>query len=93
MTLEQKKEYRRKYYQEHKEEMKETNKKWRLENKERYYELVYKSRKKKAMKLASEGIKYYWHSPKEREIINEYGYQELVGRFKKKEISNNNEQQ
>lgn len=71
MTKEQKNEYYREYYKKHKQEILERNKKWRENNKKKYYLSVYKCRKRKAKELKEQGIKYNWFSNAKREKINE----------------------
>ena len=65
------KDYYKEYYKRHKEEYIERNKKWRSENKERFYELVKKSRKKKANRLREKGEIYIWRSEPERKRLYE----------------------
>lgn len=55
------------YYLKNKDKYLERNKKWRTENKERFYELVYKSRKKRAKTLQEQGELYIWLSEPERQ--------------------------
>ena len=73
------KEYHKKYYQEHKQEILERNKQWQKDNKERFYKLVYKCRKKKANALKEQGITYAWLSEKKRKEIYE-GRNERINR-------------
>ena len=86
MAKEYNKEYFKKYYQEHKEQIKERNNQWRLENKERFYKLIYKSRKKKAKALQDQGIDYAWHSEKERKRLYEKRDKRINRSIEKKEI-------
>ena len=86
MTRKYDKEYYKKYYQEHKQEIIKRNRQWRLDNKERFYELVYKSRKKKAEKLKEQGLDYVWHSKKERERLYEKRNKRISRSIKEKEI-------
>lgn len=65
------KDYYKEYYKRHKEEYIERNKKWRSENKEQFYKLVYKSRKKRAERLKQEGELYIWKSDVERKRLYE----------------------
>lgn len=60
------KDYYKEYYKKHRQEYLDRNKKWRTENKERFYELVYKSRKKRATRLQNNGELYIWLSEPER---------------------------
>ena len=69
-TKEKRNEYMRKYYLLHKEEIDARNKKWRQENKDKFYECVKKCKKRKAEKLKSEGVKYYWLSDNARKKRN-----------------------
>lgn len=82
-------EYNRRYYLEHKEEILKRNKIWRQNNKKRFNELIYKSRKKKAERLKREGVMYMWHSDKEREILYERRNKRINRSNKESEISNN----
>ena len=61
------KEYYKEYYKKHKEGYLERNKKWRTEHKDRFYKLVYKSRKKRAEALRKNGELYVWQSEPERQ--------------------------
>jgi hypothetical protein len=63
--------YNHEYYEKHKEEFKERNKKWRKENKKRFYELVKKSRTKRANELRERGEMYVWHSEPSRKKLYE----------------------
>lgn len=63
--------YYQEYYKKNKDKYLERNKKWREANKERFYELVYKSRKKRAERLKQEGELYVWKSNVERKKIYE----------------------
>ena len=65
------KEYMHEYYLKHKQEIDERSKKWRQDNKERFYKLVYKSRKKKADVIKEKGELYCWHSDIERKKLYE----------------------
>lgn len=69
-TKEKRNEYMRNYYRLHKEEIDARNKKWRQENKEKFYECVYKCRKRMAKKLKEKGEKNYWLSKNERNKKN-----------------------
>lgn len=60
------KEYYRRYYLEHRQEILDRNKKWRQNNKKRFYELIYKSRKKRAEVLKEKGEEFVWLSDKKR---------------------------
>lgn len=71
MTADEKKEYFRKYYQLHKEEINKRQKEWRKTHKKEFFELVYKSRRKRAEELKKQGIKYPWKSNIERKKLNE----------------------
>lgn len=72
MTINEKqKQYAHEYYLKHKEEYIERNKKWRKNNKERFYKLVYKSRKKRADKLREQGEIYIWRSEPEKKRLYE----------------------
>lgn len=83
------KEYAHEYYLKHKQEILERNKKWRQNNKERFYELVYKSRKKKAQELKELGLNYIWNSEKERKRLYERRTERFNRTYQEKEISNN----
>ena len=63
--------YFQEYYRKNKDKYLERNKKWRENNKERFYELVKKSRTKKAMSLKEKGEIYIWRSEPERKILYE----------------------
>lgn len=63
--------YNREYYLKHKEEYIERNREWRKNNKERFYELVKKSRTKKAKELRLKGESYVWHSEPSRKKLYE----------------------
>ena len=69
--------YNKKYYLEHKQEYLDRNKKWRQENKERFYELVKKSRTKKANKLKLKGEMYAWRSEPEKKKLYEKRYKRI----------------
>lgn len=86
MTRKYDKEYYKKYYQEHKQEIIERNNQWRLDNKERFYELVYKSRKKKAQKLKEQGLDYVWKSEIKRKELYEKRNKRINRSIKKEEI-------
>ena len=88
MTLnEKRKKYAHEYYLKHKKEMLEKQREWRKNNKEKFYKLIYKSRKKKAERLKEQGEMYMWHSEKERKMLNE---RRINRSIKKNEISNTN---
>ena len=70
MTTEKKKEYYRQYYKLHKAEIDARNKKWREENKEKFYNCVYAYRKRKAKELKEKGIKFNWLSENGRKQKN-----------------------
>lgn len=59
-TQEYYKQYRKKYYQDHKEYFKEKQKEWRKNNPERTKELVKYHRNKRAEKLMAEGVINPW---------------------------------
>ena len=65
-TKEKQKEYSKRYYELHKELVKARNKKWREENKEKFYASVYKCRRRKAEELKSKEILYPWLSENAR---------------------------
>lgn len=65
-VLLQRRKSRKKYYETHKEKVKEINKKWRENNREKFNELVYNNRKKRAERLKAQGEKYCWLTDKER---------------------------
>lgn len=90
MTLnEKRKKYAHEYYLKHKKEMLEKQREWRKNNKDKFYKLVYKSRKKRAERLKKQGEMYMWHSEKERKMLNE---KRINRSNKENEISNiNNE--
>lgn len=69
-TKEKRNEYMRNYYRLHKEEIDARNKKWRQENKEKFYQCVARCRKRMAKKLKEKGIKNYWLSENERSKRN-----------------------
>ena len=69
--IKEKKLYYKEYYKKHKEKMLESQKKWRENNKDKFYQSVYKVRKRKAERLKSEGVKFNWLSDKARKIRNE----------------------
>ena len=72
MTLnEKRKKYAHEYYLRHKEEYIERNRQWRKNNKDRFYKLIYKSRKKKADKLREQGEMYIWRSEPEKKRLYE----------------------
>ena len=90
MTLnEKRKKYAHEYYLKHKKEMLEKQREWRKNNKDKFYKLIYKSRKKRAERLKEQGEMYIWHSDKERKMLNE---RRINRSNKENEISNiNNE--
>lgn len=94
MTLnEKRKKYAHEYYLKHKKEMLENNKQWRKNNKERFYKLVYKSRKKKAERLKEQGEMYMWRSDIERKRLYEERNKRISEDDRNEEISNiSNEQ-
>lgn len=53
---EKRKEYAKKYYQEHKEYYKEKQKEWRIKNKHRWKELCAENRKKRVARLRGQGV-------------------------------------
>jgi len=67
----EKKLYYKEYYRKHREKMLESQKKWRENNKDKFYQSVYKVRKRKAERLKSEGVKFNWLSDKARKNKNE----------------------
>lgn len=86
MNKEKRKEYAKKYYLAHREELIERNRQWRLNHKERFYELVYKSRKKKAEELRQDGFDYVWHSAKKRSELYDKRYKRTHRSIKNEEI-------
>lgn len=80
------KEYHKKYYLEHKDVILERNKKWVRENKERFYELVYKSRKKKADMLRDQGLDYVWASEVKRKELYKRRNERINKSIKKEKI-------
>lgn len=76
--------YNREYYLAHKKEYLERNRKWRRENKERFYELVKKSRTKKANKLRERGEIYIWRTEPEKIKLYEKR-QERINRSNKED--------
>ena len=55
------KEYYKKYYQKHKKEMTENSKRWGENNKEKKYQIIQKSRRKRVEKLREQGITNAWN--------------------------------
>ena len=87
MTLnEKRKRYAHEYYLKHKKELLEHNRQWQKDNKDRFYKLIYKSRKKRAERLKEQGEMYIWHSERERKILNE---RRINRSIKENEISTN----
>lgn len=81
--------YNREYYLKHKKEYKERNKKWREENKERFYEIIYSYRKKKADELKAKGERYCWHSEAERKRLYEKRNRRINKNIRDGEIQDN----
>ena len=63
--------YNHEYYLEHKEEYKERSKKWREKNKEKFYEITYNYRKRKAEELKAKGEMYCWYTNNQRKKLYE----------------------
>lgn len=83
--------YNREYYLKHKEEYRKRNSEWRKNNKERFYELVKKSRTKKANELRLKGESYVWHSEPSRKALYERRSQRINQVIKNGEIQNYND--
>ena len=83
--------YNHKYYEEHKEELKRKNAEWRKKNKKRFYELVKKSRTKKANELRQKGEIYVWHSEPSRKKLYERRNQRFNKVIEDGEIQDNND--
>lgn len=63
--------YNKEYYEKHKEQYKESSKKWRQANKEQYNKICYECRRKNAEKRRQNGEMFVWTYGKERErLIN-----------------------
>ena len=84
-----KKEYRHQYYLKHKEEILESNKRWQKNNKEKFYKILYKNRKKKAQELKEKGERYCWHSEAKRKELYEQRSKRIDRRNKKRKIQDN----
>ena len=82
--------YNHDYYIKHKEEYHARTKKWRENNKERFYEIVYNYRKRKAEELKKQGLKYCWKSEKKRKELYERRNQRINKALKNGKIQDNN---
>ena len=81
--------YSREYYLKHKEEYKERNKKWREENKEKFYKIVYRYRTKKAEELKAKGEMYCWHTNNQRKKLYEERNRRINKNVRDGEIQDN----
>ena len=90
---EKRREYYKKYYQKHKKEILERNKRWRDNNKDKFRELLHKNRKEKAIKLKEKGLKYVWASNIERERLYTKYYERINKRNKENENKTDDKQQ
>ena len=86
------KEYRRKYYEEHREEILEKNKKWREKNKQKFNEIIYKNRRSKAERLRKQGLMYVWRTNVQRERLYKRHNERINQRDKEKENLINDEE-
>ena len=87
MTLnEKRKKYAHEYYLKHKKQYLENNKKWIKNNKVRFYELVKKSRTKRANKLKSKGEMYVWRSNADRKKLYERRNNAINNNTREREI-------
>ena len=81
------------YYLKNKERILQRNKEWREANKDKFRELLYKNRRKKAKALKEQGIKYNWRSNAERERLYKKHYERIDKRIEEEKNIINDEQQ
>lgn len=83
--------YNHDYYIKNKEKIKERNKKWREENKDKFYKSVYNYRSKKAKELKEQGEMYCWHSKSERKRLYEKRDRRINNEIENRENQDNND--